>query len=310
MLPGYVAQADDMYRPRPGETYGPSTYCLWNRTGLPFPQQKICEDLDRKQGAKKENWRSIEGADGSVVKIEMNSISHFNNGTAEAVVYMVEGTTYNPENTKRLWFDCQGHFRDQTGMIGPTQYAAPLSMAGQLSNIACAGAKDTRLEEASKPTPYREPDRREYCASFTLEACARIRKTVEAKVTPPFCRPGFALVGSGLSPEQLRICYVMTAPSFLGAPVAAPASQTAPTEKGSPATLAFQDCLLSQGRDGAYTSLDGGKSAIRLMGIACRSQWDTWQKECIANGGTDAGPNGCTVQAGILAQVALKLLGK
>jgi hypothetical protein len=29
-----------------------------------------------------------------------------------------------------------------------------------------------------------------------------------------------------------------------------------------------------------YTSRDGGKSAIMLMGIACKSEWDAWFKEC------------------------------
>jgi hypothetical protein len=29
-----------------------------------------------------------------------------------------------------------------------------------------------------------------------------------------------------------------------------------------------------------YTSRDGGKSAIMLMGIACKSEWDAWLKEC------------------------------
>jgi hypothetical protein len=75
-------------------------------------------------------------------------------------------------------------------------------------------------------------------------------------------------------------------------------------------TKAFTDCLLSQGQNGSYTSFDGGRSAIRLMGQACKAQWDAWQDQCIAKGGTDGGPGGCTMQAGLLAQTALKLLGK
>jgi hypothetical protein len=90
--------------------------------------------------------------------------------------------------------------------------------------------------------------------------------------------------------------------------VSAPLSVQA--QSGSPANKAFLECLLFQGRTGSYSSFDGGKSAIRLMGLACKSQWDAWQKQCVADGGTDTGPNGCTVQAGVLAQTALKLLGK
>jgi hypothetical protein len=63
-------------------------------------------------------------------------------------------------------------------------------------------------------------------------------------------------------------------------------------------------------KTGNYTSKDGGKSALMLMGDACKPQWDAWQKECIAEGGTDAGPNGCTVEAGLLAQSTLLLLNK
>ena len=81
-------------------------------------------------------------------------------------------------------------------------------------------------------------------------------------------------------------------------------------QTGRPITEAFIECLLSQGQNGSYTSFDGGKSAIKLMGEACKSQWDAWQDQCIAQGGTDGGPNGCTMQAGVLAQSALKLLGK
>ena len=76
------------------------------------------------------------------------------------------------------------------------------------------------------------------------------------------------------------------------------------------ATKAFADCLLLQGRDGAYTSFDGGKSAIRLMGEACKAEWNAWEDQCIANGGADGGFNGCTAQALIQAQLALKMLGK
>jgi hypothetical protein len=79
----------------------------------------------------------------------------------------------------------------------------------------------------------------------------------------------------------------------------------------APANKAFLECLLFQGRTGSYSSFDGGRSAIRLMSLACKSQWEAWQKQCVADRGTDSGPNGCTVRAArLLAQTALKLLGK
>jgi|GEM_PF-5593485 len=157
---------------------------------------------------KKANWKNIEADNGAVYKIDLNSISHYNNGTADVVVYAVEGASYNPENMRRLWFDCQGHFRDETGPgFGPTEYAPPRSIAGRISQVACAGAKDTRFEEEARPGPKDTPSN--YCVGFTPDACARITATAEAKPKPAYCKPGFGLVGSGLSLEQIRICHVI-----------------------------------------------------------------------------------------------------
>jgi hypothetical protein len=266
----------------------------------------------------KSDWRNIEAADGSVYKIDQKSISHMNNGTAELIVYAVEGDDYNPTNVKRLWFDCRGHYQDHTGGISATLFAPPRSIAGQLSAIACAGARDARFDEPPKNAPRPEPQRTDYCKDFSEEACGRIRKVVEAKVTPSYCKPGFAAVPTSLSNEQLRICYVMPPVKTAAAPTSKqPASQPAPSQPAratvsqtTPVKLAFRDCLIANAKTGNYTSKDGGKSAIMLMGDACKPQWDAWQKECIAEGGTDAGPNGCTVQAGILSQSTLLLLKK
>jgi hypothetical protein len=74
--------------------------------------------------------------------------------------------------------------------------------------------------------------------------------------------------------------------------------------------LAFRDCLISNAKTGNYTSKDGGKSAIMLMGDACKPQWEAWLNECVAEGGTEAGPGGCTMQAGMLSQSTLLMLNK
>jgi hypothetical protein len=58
------------------------------------------------QGSNKTaNWQNIEADNGAAYKVDLNSISHYNNGTADVVVYAVEGAGYNPENMRRLWFD-------------------------------------------------------------------------------------------------------------------------------------------------------------------------------------------------------------
>jgi hypothetical protein len=60
----------------------------------------------------------------------------------------------------------------------------------------------TSLSSAETP-----PD---YCIDFSPESCLRIKAVVESKVLPAYCAPGFALVGTTLTHEQLRICYVLT----------------------------------------------------------------------------------------------------
>ena len=51
------------------------------------------------------------------------------------------------------------------------------------------------------------PRPEDYCQGFSANACARIQAGVNARAPPPYCKPGFGLVGSGLDDEQLRICY-------------------------------------------------------------------------------------------------------
>lgn len=160
------------------------------------------------QQQKQSKWQNVEADNGSIYRVDLNSISHYSNGTADMIVYAVEGTDYNPQNLRRLWFDCRGHFRDETGPIGPTEYAPPRSVAGRMSDVACEGSKDTRLEDAMRDQGPDTPQ--QYCKGFSTAACDRIQQVVNSKTRPTYCKQGFALVGSGLSDEQLRTCYVVT----------------------------------------------------------------------------------------------------
>ena len=193
------------------------------------------------------DWRTIEAADGSVFKIDQKSITHMTNGSAEMIVYAVEGDDYNPTNVKRLLFDCRGHYQNIDGGGMVMQYAPPRSVAGQLSAIACAGARDSRFDEPPKNAPAPEPQWTEYCRDFSSDACARIRKVVEAKVTPSYCKPGFAVVPTSLSDEQLRICYVM--PKLKTAAAvgqSAPSQPRSPVSQTTPVKLAFRTAILTQ----------------------------------------------------------------
>jgi hypothetical protein len=140
-------------------------------------------------GDHKWNWKDILSETGVAIKIDLNSITHYSNGTTEAMVYLINGTR-SPENLRGFWFDCQGHYRDQTGGVGPTLYAAPGSVSARLANVACTTAR-------TPPTP-------DYCKGFSPIECQRVREGVEAKSVPAFCKADYP--NQRLSGEQERIC--------------------------------------------------------------------------------------------------------
>lgn len=156
-----------------------------------------------------DDWRRIEADNGAAFAIEMNSIAHYNNGTADAAICVLDNGMCARWNMGRFHFDCQGHYMDLDNMPAGAQPAPPRSVIGRMAALACAGAKDSRLREGSGTQPT--PSAAEYCAGFSSDACDRIKAVVDSKTSPAFCQPGFALVGSALTVEQLRMCYV-TAP--------------------------------------------------------------------------------------------------
>jgi hypothetical protein len=130
--------ADDVWHVRPGEAYNPTTYCNWNRTGLPLQQQAICAALDRKSGIYQPRWKAIAADNGASFELDLNSISHNNQGGADAVIYAVEGG-FNPANMRRLIFDCRGHYMDADSST--SEYAPPNSVIGQIATIVCNKSK-------------------------------------------------------------------------------------------------------------------------------------------------------------------------
>lgn len=97
----------------------------------------FCAPANAQNSHPKANWRSIEAADGAVVKIDMNSIFRPGAGVVDVVVYFVQGTGYDPRNMRRMIFYCDGRFRDVTDGIQPTEYAGPKSVAGQIASTVC-----------------------------------------------------------------------------------------------------------------------------------------------------------------------------
>ena len=163
-------------------------------------QQQQKEQQQREAYEKESVWQKIEADNGAVYQVDIAHIVHRNGGATEVRVYAIEGGTYDPNNMTTLFFNCESHQYSDIKSLGRIwQYAPPRSVAGQIEAIACA-------EEPPKAS--------DYCVGFSADACDRIKSVIEAKTPPGFCKSGFAMVGSALTSEQLRICYVMTAPGF------------------------------------------------------------------------------------------------
>lgn len=154
------------------------------------------------------NWQDLALEGGSSVKIDLNSISRYGNGAVDVVVYFADGSGYNPENMHRLWFDCQGRYQDLTGPhVGPSMHVPPLSIIGKVSETACGAMR----KASSEPTvSEKRNDPTQYCSGLPRDACDRILKATEREPKPVYCKPGFGLVGNGLSLEQVRICSAIT----------------------------------------------------------------------------------------------------
>jgi hypothetical protein len=144
--------------------------------------------------AKASKWKKIVADNGAVYEADVGHIIHYDNGNAEITVYTVEGEKLDPGNRDQFLFNCQGNYQILDRPLPPTQYGAPHSVAGVISTIACA-------------KPPANP--KDYCVGFSKDACGRMSSVITSAVKPKYCKSDFALGNSGLSDEQMRICYVM-----------------------------------------------------------------------------------------------------
>ena len=96
---------------------------------------------------KKENWKRIEADNGAAYGVDLNSITHSANGTAEMTVCIVDNNTCalmpGTWNPTIFQFDCHGHYADVYGRSG-LQMAPSRSVVGQMAALACAGATAAR----------------------------------------------------------------------------------------------------------------------------------------------------------------------
>lgn len=104
--------------------------------------------------AAQRNWQTVEADNGAAYKIDRNSISHYANGGAHIIVYAVEGPGFDARNLRRLYFDCRGHYRDESHGAGPIEYAPPRSVVGKMGDIACAQPHPNEASAAKYQSLY------------------------------------------------------------------------------------------------------------------------------------------------------------
>jgi hypothetical protein len=241
LVAGASAQSNGLWKPHPGESYSPSTYCGWNRTGLPLEQQKICQKIDGENlpnsyqpnhgeivttlvnecnpngGYSCNNdifqkvWLVVSSNDGKIIKINMNSIG--NTIPREIMLYSAyNNEKFDPRNIKRFLFDCDGSYLDIADLSLGMSYKKRVvknSIFWKIDNLACSGITIKDKKIYSNANQKNDSGTPEYCSGFSKNSCNRIKKIVDSKRTPLFCEDGFGVTGSGLTEEQLRICYVM-----------------------------------------------------------------------------------------------------
>jgi hypothetical protein len=160
--------------------------------------------------AKPLTWKRVEADNGMIFAISVNCPACFSTeNLARAVICPVDNGFCAIGSESLVTFDCHGHYQD-TRFGSPVLIAPPRSVIGQMANIACAVPIPKEPENASKSQRDLSPaDLAEYCKGLSPEACNRIKALAEAKTPPPtFCKPGFGVVGSGLTLEQIRVCEI------------------------------------------------------------------------------------------------------
>jgi hypothetical protein len=169
-----------------------------------------CDDLD------KPVWQRFESDTGEITKLDTASIQPAQGAGAIAFIYTYSpGSLYDPRRLRQVLFTCRGQFADLGGFPSDPQDAPPRSVIGMVAATACGLAEPKRRVILAKQKQLDaiaddraiHPRPEDYCQGFSPDSCARIQAGVDAPTKPSFCKPGFGLVGSGLTNEQLRICY-------------------------------------------------------------------------------------------------------
>lgn len=107
-------------------------------------QMSICNEAAFRYLSK--NWKTITVSNGQAYEVALDTIvrplpANSDGGAtlraASVLVYMSEGSTFNPDNVLHFYFDCHDRFQTFSSRWSPIAYAPPLSIAATISSIAC-----------------------------------------------------------------------------------------------------------------------------------------------------------------------------
>lgn len=120
-------------------------------------QMSICDETAFRYLSK--NWKTITASNGQAYEIALDTIirplpDNSDGGAtlraASVLVYVPEGSTFNPDNALHFYFDCHDRFQTFSSYWSPVTYAPPLSVAAKIASIACRHTI-TRSNQAKLP---------------------------------------------------------------------------------------------------------------------------------------------------------------
>ena len=108
-------------------------------------QMSICNEAAFRYMSK--NWKIITATNGQAYEIALDTIQRnlpddvnpsATLRAATVVVYISEGEVFNPNNVVSFYFDCHERYQTNSRSLwSPSEYAPPLSIAANISSIAC-----------------------------------------------------------------------------------------------------------------------------------------------------------------------------
>ena len=120
-------------------------YCRSNQyAALPERQRSKCDEAAFRFLSK--NWTTVTAANGQAFQIALDTVVHpipvdldpaAKLRGAMVKVYAPEGDDFDAGNVMTFYFDCHDKVQTFTSRWSPVTYAPPMSVAAQISRVAC-----------------------------------------------------------------------------------------------------------------------------------------------------------------------------